>query len=238
MLVNKSDKPIMAKSYYRVVRLLMLAFAAQLGQGSDPVTDPLRGVLPVKKQSPRNPLRPHIILIVLDDLGWDDVSLHGSPQIDTPNIDRLAKEGVLLENYYTQPLCTPSRGALMTGMYPAHLGLQHDVIKGPEPWGLPTKFKIMPQYLNEAGYESHIVGKWHLGHSRSELLPTRRGFKTHFGCRLGRTDYFDHWSTGKNFAGLDLWSNESPEKGYYGIYGTDLFTNRAIGILEVKVYWP
>ncbi|XP_018496256.1 arylsulfatase B [Galendromus occidentalis] len=181
---------------------------------------------------------PNIVLIVIDDLGWDDISLHGSDQIPTPNIDKLAAEGVLLENYYTQAICTPSRGALMTGKYPIHLGLQYDVIQGAQPYGLPTDFKIMPQYLSGTCYKSHIIGKWHLGHSRSELLPTRRGFHSHFGFRLGHSDYFNHWgeesSPVKNemYAGLDLWSNEVPIKKYHGTYANDLFTKRAISILE------
>ncbi|XP_022694796.1 arylsulfatase B-like isoform X2 [Varroa jacobsoni] len=192
----------------------------------------------IKTQRTTNVSPPNIIIIVIDDLGWDDISLHGSQQILTPNIDQIAKEGVLLENYYTQAICTPSRGALMTGMYPIHLGLQHDVIAGAQPWGLPAEFKIMPQYLEGAGYESHIVGKWHLGHSRSELLPTQRGFKTHFGFRLGHSDYYNHWGSesslvsGELYKGLDLWTNQLPEQRFHGKYANDIFTKRAINILE------
>ena len=66
--------------------------------------------------------RPHILFIVADDLGWSDVGFHGSV-IKTPNIDKLANEGVILDNYYVQPLCTPTRSALMTGRYPIHTGI-------------------------------------------------------------------------------------------------------------------
>ena len=64
---------------------------------------------------------PHILLIVLDDLGWSDVGFHGS-KINTPNMDKLASEGVILDNYYVQPICSPTRGALLSGMYPIHTG--------------------------------------------------------------------------------------------------------------------
>ena len=64
---------------------------------------------------------PHVLLIVLDDLGWSDVGFHGS-QINTPNMDKFASEGVILDNYYVQPICSPTRGALLTGMYPIHTG--------------------------------------------------------------------------------------------------------------------
>ena len=64
---------------------------------------------------------PHVLLIVLDDLGWSDVGFHGS-KINTPNMDKLASEGVILDNYYVQPICSPTRGALLTGMYPTHTG--------------------------------------------------------------------------------------------------------------------
>jgi arylsulfatase A-like enzyme len=81
--------------------------------------------------------RPHIVYIVADDLGWKDVGFHGS-DIKTPNIDRLAQEGARLEQFYVQPMCTPTRAALMTGRYPFRYGLQTLVIPTPSKYGLPT----------------------------------------------------------------------------------------------------
>ncbi len=99
--------------------------------------------------------KPHIILTVADDLGFTDVSFRGSPQIPTPNLDTLAYDGIILNNYYVQPLCTPTRSALMTGRYPIHTGLQHDVIVSSSPYGLSLNETLLPQYLKKQGYSTH-----------------------------------------------------------------------------------
>ncbi|KAF6210958.1 hypothetical protein GE061_014071 [Apolygus lucorum] len=132
-----------------------------------------------KPSSFQQPPPPHIIFILADDLGWNDVGFHGSNQIPTPNIDALAYGGVLMQNYYVQPVCTPSRSSLMTGKYPSHTGMQHAVLYGAEPRGLPLTEKLLPEHLNNMGYTSRMVGKWHLGSWKKEYLPTNRGFKSH-----------------------------------------------------------
>ncbi|CAN8013432.1 unnamed protein product, partial [Ixodes persulcatus] len=91
--------------------------------------------------------------------GWGDVSFHGSTQVPTPNIDVLAGDGVILNNYYSLPLCTPSRSALMTGFYPIHTGMQAYVIQDAAPWGLPLELKIMPQHFKDLGYQVNMIGK-------------------------------------------------------------------------------
>ncbi|KAL3244572.1 hypothetical protein MRX96_047177 [Rhipicephalus microplus] len=102
---------------------------------------------------------PHIVFILADDLGWADLSYNGNPQIRTPNIDALAWNGVRLTRLYHQPLCTPSRSAIMTGRYPIHTGMQHFVIMMSEPRGLPLNLKILPEWLNDLGYASYIPRK-------------------------------------------------------------------------------
>jgi arylsulfatase A-like enzyme len=139
--------------------------------------------------------RPHIVYIVADDLGWKDVGFHGS-DIRTPNLDRLAATGMRLESFYAQPLCTPSRAALMTGRYPFRYGLQTGVILSGQTYGLATDEWLMPQALHEAGYETSIVGKWHLGHGRPETWPRQRGFDHQYGPLLGEIDYFTHQAHG------------------------------------------
>ena len=94
--------------------------------------------------------KPNIVYILADDLGWKDVGFHGS-DIKTPNIDQLAAEGTRLEQFYAQPMCTPTRAALMTGRYPLRYGLQTSVIPDAGTYGLATDEWLLPQALHEVG---------------------------------------------------------------------------------------
>jgi arylsulfatase A-like enzyme len=165
------------------------------------------------------PPRPHIVYIVADDLGWKDVGFHGS-DIKTPNIDKLAEGGARLEQFYVQPMCTPTRAALMTGRYPFRYGLQTLVIPTPSKYGLPTDERLLPQALKEAGYKTVMVGKWHLGHADRKFWPRQRGFDYHYGSMVGEVDYFTHSSGNVR----DWYRNDQPvnEKGYVTqLWGAD-----------------
>ncbi|CAG9762811.1 unnamed protein product [Ceutorhynchus assimilis] len=176
--------------------------------------------------------RPHIVFIIADDLGFNDVSFHGSGQIPTPNIDALAYSGLILNNYYVNPICTPSRSALMTGKYPIHTGMQHTVLYGAEPRGLPLTEKLLPQYLQELGYVNRIVGKWHLGSWKKEYTPLYRGFVSHLGYWTGHQDYYDHSAVEKPGWGLDMRVNMSIGYQLHGQYSTDLFTEESVNIIN------
>ncbi|WP_084245724.1 arylsulfatase B [Rhodoplanes sp. Z2-YC6860] len=169
--------------------------------------------------------RPNIIYILADDLGWKDLGFHGS-DIKTPNIDQLAQDGVKLEQFYVQPMCTPTRAALMTGRYPLRYGLQTLVIPGGSTYGLPTDEWLMPQMLKEAGYTTEIIGKWHLGHAKREFWPMQRGFDYQYGSQIGEIDYFTHMSVGKN----DWYRDNKPlqEKGYV----TTLLGDDAVRLID------
>ena len=126
---------------------------------------------PNKSTKPEGTLpKANIVYIVADDLGWKDVGFHGS-DIKTPNLDKLAAGGVKLEQFYVQPMCTPTRAALMTGRYPFRYGLQTAVIPAGAKYGLATDEWLLPQALKEAGYTTAIIGKWHLGNADQKYWP-------------------------------------------------------------------
>ena len=134
-------------------------------------------------------MQPNIIIILTDDLGNADLGYRGS-QIRTPNIDKLAMEGVRFEQYYGLPLCTPARAALLTGRYPMRYGLQSFVIFPAHTYGLPTDEITLAQSLKSAGYKTAMVGKWHLGHADKKYWPQNRGFDYFYGNVMGEVDYY------------------------------------------------
>jgi arylsulfatase A-like enzyme len=139
-----------------------------------------------------DPPRPNIVFLVADDLGRQDCGFMGGTQIKTPHLDKLAAAGAKLDAFYVQPVCTPTRAALLTGRYPMRHGLQTGVVRPWAQYGLPLDERTLPQALKEAGYATAIVGKWHLGHHEPAYLPTRRGFDRQYGHYNGALDYFTH----------------------------------------------
>ena len=156
--------------------------------------------------------KPNILCILADDLGWKDVGFNGATDIKTPNLDKLAAEGMKFTQFYVQSMCTPTRAALMTGRYPFRYGLQTAVIPSVSSYGLDTTEWLLPQSLKEAGYNTAIIGKWHLGHADKKYWPKQRGFDYQYGAMIGELDYFTHEEHGV----LDWYRDNKPvwEKGY------------------------
>ena len=123
--------------------------------------------------------KPNVLFIVIDDLGWDDVGFR-SHQIHTPTIDALAADGVVLNQYYVQDVCSPSRATFMTGRFAMHHSIV-DWIPPASAYGLPLNETTMAQKFKEAGYKTHATGKWHLGFYKWESTPTFRGFDSFVG---------------------------------------------------------
>lgn len=172
--------------------------------------------------------RPDIVVLLADDLGYADVGFNGGKQIKTPNIDKLADGGARLAQFYVQPVCSPTRAALMTGRYPMHYGLQVGVIRPWAQYGLPLDERLLPQALRESGYSTAMCGKWHLGSFDKNYWPCARGFEHHYGHLLGAIDYFKHTRDGKD----DWWRDGEPcnDKGY----STHLLSREAVRIIQTQ----
>ena len=156
--------------------------------------------------------KPNIVIILADDLGWNAVGYH-NPQISTPNIDKLCRDGIELDNFYASPMCSPTRAGLMTGRYPIRYGMARAVVPPWRNYGLDTTEVTVAEALAKAGYKNRgIFGKWHLGHQQAKWHPENRGFTRFLGCYNGAIDYFTHEREGQ----LDWHNNEnaSHETGY------------------------
>jgi arylsulfatase A-like enzyme len=175
--------------------------------------------------------RPNVIFILADDLGFGDLSCFGRPDYNTPNLDRLAEEGIRFTNAYSaSPVCTPARCAFMTGRYPAKtpVGLQEPLESKKSlgdkagSLGLSPDHATIASLLKKNGYETALVGKWHLGYLPS-FGPIQSGFDEFFGVMSGGVDYFTHKDVARE---PDLFEDKLPVKrtGYL----TDLLTERAI----------
>ncbi len=128
--------------------------------------------------------RPNIVYILADDLGWRDVGFHQGA-LSTPNLDRLAASGAVLNSFYAQPYSSQTRAALLTGRYPMRYGLQTLSITAASEYGLPTRERTLAQALKDSGYSTAYVGTWLLGHANPEYWPTRRGFDHFYGTLTG-----------------------------------------------------
>ncbi|KAH6925396.1 hypothetical protein HPB50_004523 [Hyalomma asiaticum] len=179
---------------------------------------------------------PHIIFILADDLGWNDVSFHGSRQIPTPNIDALAAHGVILLRHYATPVCTPSRVAFLTARNPPSVGMDYVPLPQAAKSALPTNIELLPQWLKRLGYSTHMIGKWHLGYKSHEYTPTWRGFDTFFGYYNGLEYYFNHSIDSSGHCGLDFWRNEGHTTQAVtdldGTYSTYAFADEAKRIIS------
>jgi arylsulfatase A len=176
-------------------------------------------------QSPAR--KPNVIFILVDDMGYADLSSFGSRDIRTPNIDRLAREGVKLTQMYSNgPVCTPTRAAFITGRYQQRVGLEWAIVAGDQNPGLPVEEGSIARTLKNNGYATALIGKWHLG-SRPEFLPTRHGFDEFFGITGGNADMYSH----RNLPGENvLYEGDAPTE--VAGYLTEHLARRSVEFIQ------
>jgi arylsulfatase A len=179
--------------------------------------------------------RPNVVLIVTDDVGYADFGSFGARDVRTPNIDRLAKQGVRLTDFYAAPQCTPTRAALITGRYQQRVLLERALGSvGPAlEQGLPATGHSLPQLLKNSGYATGLVGKWHLGY-KPEFGPNAHGFDYFYGFLSGAIDFYTHTRIGDGQP--DLYENGGvvADSGYM----TDLITAHAVRFVEQSAARP
>jgi len=161
--------------------------------------------------------RPNVLMILTDDQGYGDLSLHGNPYIETPHIDRLGMQGVRFERFYVNSVCAPTRAALLTGRYPARAGT-HSVTRNRE--ALRPREVTLGDAFEQAGYRTSYIGKWHNG-AQYPNTPPGKGFEEFFGFTAGHiNNYFD--------AVLTRGTREERTTGYI----TDVLTNEAVRFMR------
>ncbi|KAH9255250.1 hypothetical protein BASA81_006690 [Batrachochytrium salamandrivorans] len=188
--------------------------------------------------------RPHILLVILDDIGRTDTGVYGESNVPMPNLVNLGKQGTVLENLYTQTVCSPTRSSLMTGKYPFRFGMQHYTTQLPGmSAGIPLDTKILPKLLGEVGYDTHMIGKWHCGYATWAHTPHHRGFNSYLGILQAQGDYRKHHTAlfetspllDKVVDGLDFWDNDRPLFAAVGNHSLDLYNRRVTKVLNTYV---
>jgi len=182
------------------------------------------------------PDNPNVVVIVADDLGFGDIGYNAiTNDVSTPNLDTLAAGGVILDRYYSYPICGPSRVALMTGRNPIRLGRTGNILetKGVEDHLDPAEH-LLPQSFSAAGYQTFGLGKWHLGGLLDvQYQPHNRGFDHYYGFMSGSTDPYSHsYRDTNSVLQLDWWRNGVPVPEDDGGYSADLLTDEAIALIR------
>ncbi len=177
---------------------------------------------------------PNIVIVFTDDQGYQDVGCFGSPDIATPNLDRMAREGIRFTSFYVaQAVCSASRAALLTGCYPNRINILR-ALNPNDQHGIADEELTLAEVVKQRGYATAAFGKWHLGH-HPKFLPTRHGFDVYFGLPYSNDMWPRHPTHGKNFPPLPLIEGEKvvqemPDQSQL----TTWYTERAVKFIEAN----
>ena len=187
----------------------------------------LIGAVPAAAQT-----RPNILLIVTDDVGYGDIGSYGAPDVKTPNLDRLAREGTRFSDFYAAPTCSPTRASLISGRYYQRVRIERPLPTAATEQGLRPTGRSLPALLKSAGYATGLIGKWHLGY-KPEFSPNAHGFDYFFGFKSGLIDYWQHTDGNGQH---DFYENDQP--AHPSGYSTDLFADRGVKFIEEHATSP
>jgi len=176
--------------------------------------------------------RPNILLIVTDDVGYGDIGSYGAPDVKTPNLDRLAREGTRFSDFYAAPTCSPTRASLISGRYYQRVRIERPLPTAATEQGLRPTGRSLPALLKSAGYATGLIGKWHLGY-KPEFSPNAHGFDYFFGFKSGLIDYWQHTDGNGQH---DFYENDQP--AHPSGYSTDLFADRGVKFIEEHATSP
>lgn len=209
------------------LRSAMFALACVFAASSSPAA--------MAQANARPANRPNIVMVIMDDIGYGDIGSYGVTDARTPNLDRLARQGVRLTNAYANASnCSPTRAGFITGQYQQRWGIERPLGVGAADTalGLPVSGISLPALLKANGYATGLIGKWHLGF-KSEFGPNAHGFDEFFGFRAGALDYYSHL---RGDGVPDLYENTTPVTvpGYL----TDVITTRSISFIERHASQP
>ncbi|MBK1792220.1 sulfatase family protein [Persicirhabdus sediminis] len=177
--------------------------------------------------------KPNFIIILIDDMGYDDIGYMGADDIYSPNIDKMAAEGThFTQGYVTSSVCGPSRAGLITGRYQDRFGVIGN-FGGNAKQGLPTGQPMIQELLKPAGYTTGAIGKWHFGHAKEEYKPWNREFDYFFGFMAGGHDYFEAKTTyDTKVPHWPIHRNEGIVNYKKGDYLTDVFSKEAVDFID------
>jgi arylsulfatase A-like enzyme len=182
-------------------------------------------------------VKPNFVVIVADDLGWNSLGYSEEDMtFVSPYLTSLAQSGIIMSNFYAQEVCSPSRGSLLTGRYPLSIGMQYGMVSANAEWGMPLDETTIAEVMQDSGYSTHMLGKWHLGYFSPKFLPTARGFDSWTGYANGENYYWSKKNPDYPESVDFITSDKSCYKAYDGDdihnYSTTFYTNKAVNIIQ------